>query len=75
MPYVKERDFDKVRHLMDPTMQSDESGLRKMEADIYALNRQIRALPGHGPTPEWQFAMEVHMRMLAAYRAAGGKRL
>lgn len=73
MPYITAADFQKVRHLIGPEPQSSE--VERLEAELFALNRRIRALPGTEPTPEWRALKDEHARRLAAYRAAGGSRL
>jgi hypothetical protein len=76
MPYVSASDYSRVRHLIRPELEADNpSALRRMEADIYALNKRIRSLPGSGPTPIWRELMERHRRLLEVYRENGGQRL
>lgn len=73
MPYITAADFQKVQHLIVPGDQSNE--VLRLEAEIYALNRRIRALPGTEPTPEWLALKDEHAKRLAAYRAVGGCKL
>lgn len=75
MPYITASEFKMVRHLIEPHRPSNDTELLRLERDIFALNKQIKALPDEGPTPTWHALIETHRRMLAAYRAAGGKRL
>lgn len=73
MPYITAADFQKVQHLIVPGSQSNE--VLRLEAELYALNRRIRALPGTEPTPEWRALKDEHARRLVAYHAAGGSEL
>lgn len=75
MPYISVKDYARIRHLIKPQVPQVSAEVKAMEQSIYALNRRIRNLPGDNPTPEWTELMEQHGRLLAAYRAGGGRRL
>ena len=75
MPYIPAADYEMVRHIIAPGRPQNDTELQALETSIYALNREIRALPGSGPSPQWSALMETHARLLGVYHAAGGKRL
>lgn len=54
-----------------PQVRSEAS---RLEDEIYALNRKIRALPGAEPTPEWRQLKDEHARLVHRYRQAGGRK-
>jgi hypothetical protein len=73
MPYINADEYEMVKHILNPQLRqgwdADEA-----ERAIYALNRQIKGVPGTSPTAEWRNLHAQHDRLVAAYRQAGGNK-
>jgi hypothetical protein len=74
MPYVSAADFSLVRSMIAPERPQNDADIKVLENQIYSLNRQIKALPGTSPTPEFRALVLAHDRLLFTYRGVGGKR-
>lgn len=73
MPYISANEFKMVKHILAPEFPQGKDA-DELESAIYAINQQIKDLPGDGPTEEWRNLLAQRDRFVIAYRRAGGRK-
>ncbi len=68
MPHITAKQYEMVKHILEPKPPQNRPEQISLRNRIFALNKKIRSVPGNSPTPEWRVLMAQHAQLEAAYQ-------